>query len=348
MGLRRSDLKEFVEAFIKAFSDSRPQAGQAAISAFTEAAQGLQQELAEHVHDQETRRLAARAVKLCEQLLKQSRAYHVLREAELGEMIAMLRRTSQQIAGESVDFTDEMRATSERFLSISQVEDIRELKQQLTAEASTLQRVVADKQRRDQHALSELSELVKSLQAQVSQVEEQASTDPLTKIANRRTFDEALVELTAMARKAKAPLTLAMIDIDHFKTINDTYGHPIGDRVLLCAAQWLSAAIRANDLAARYGGEEFAVILPNADLAAAERRFLAFVADISGRAFEYEADGQMKSLRFTVSCGLTELSPDDTDRDLVRRADRALYDAKKHGRNRVVTRKRGMLDSLFG
>lgn len=345
---RSSELTAVIEAFLNAFTASRPEADPGDIRAFADEVYTIRQDLAESRHDQEARRQVPKSVKACERLLKQSRGYHAAREAALRDMITVFRTIAQDVVGVSAKFTSELRSTSDRMRELSEIDDIRELKSKLALEATALQKAVADKQQRDQQALSELAGRVQELESQVTEAEVLASTDPLTKVANRRGFDRAFLKMIANARKTDAPMTLAMIDIDRFKAINDEHGHPIGDRVLLCTAQALSAAFRKGDLVARYGGEEFAVVLASTDLEAAERRVRGLLAEIAGRTFEFEAGDQMKSLRFTVSCGLAQLCPEDSERDLIRRADRALYDAKQQGRNTVVVRKRGIFGSLFG
>jgi len=138
-----------------------------------------------------------------------------------------------------------------------------------------------------------------------------------------------------------------MIDVDDFKQINDTHGHPIGDRVLLCTAQWLTRGLRQTDFVARYGGEEFAVLLGAATVGQVEDRMREVVAGIAGSSYEYELLGKKERVRFTVSCGLTDLQDGDTEETLIRRADEALYDAKRKGKNRVTVKKRSALKSLL-
>src|SRR5262249_15618334 len=150
----------------------------------------------------------------------------------------------------------------------------------------------------------------------------------LTRIANRGSFDRTLRRMVSSARRSSTPLSLAMIDIDNFKNINDTHGHPVGDRVLLCAAMSLRKEIRQTDLIARYGGEEFAILLYGAKAAQAEARLTQLLAQIADNSYDYEADGNKGTVRFTVSCGVTELAPGDDDAELVKRADEALYEAK--------------------
>jgi diguanylate cyclase len=263
-------------------------------------------------------------------------------------MIGILRETANLLAGESTGFGMRIRSTTDRFRAIAELDDIRELKKQLTEEASLLQQTVASKLQRDQQAVSALTERVQALEAHLVEAEEEASLDPLTRIANRGRFDRSVTRMAKSARGANRPMSLVLVDIDHFKRINDEHGHTIGDRVLLCAAQWLTGAVRHNDLVARYGGEEFAVILTDADLTAAEARFRAVAEQIANRSFEYDLNGETHLIRFTVSCGVAQLTGSDTEADLIRRADDALYAAKRGGRNRVVARKRSMLSGLLG
>ena len=341
-------LKGLAEAFLKLMADFAPDADDEDAKTFSAEIKDFRDQIALSGHDQETRRLASAAVKACEQFFRKSRKYFETREAELKELIDILRETAKHIAGDNSEFHSEMSQSTERFHGMAQLDDIRELKRRLSDEASTLQKSLERKQKKDEARLVELNQRVETLQANLVEAEEHASLDPLTKVPNRGTFDRSLAKLVKQSRTSKAPLTLVMIDIDHFKKINDTHGHPIGDRVILCVAQWVSAAVRHTDVVARYGGEEFAVILPDADLAAAETRFTKVLQQIANRSFEYQAEDETRSVRFTVSCGVAQLASSDSEQDLVQRADQALYDAKRQGRNRVVTKKRSKLAGLFG
>jgi diguanylate cyclase len=340
-------VKGLAEAFLKLFVDFAPDAEEAEVKKFKEHIQDSRDQIALSDHDQEVRRLAIGSVKVCEQFLRRSRHYYASREAEWTEMLGILRDAAKYLAGDSSEFGQQMKATTERFHGMAQLDDIRELKKNLVEAANALQRTVEEKLQREQETLSALTSKVQTLQAHLVEAEEQASIDPVTKIANRGGFDRSLAKMANAARASKTPLSLAMVDIDSFKAINDEHGHPVGDRVLLCAAQWLKGAVRHTDLVARYGGEEFGVLLNDADLTAAENRFRLVLEQIANRTFEYEADGGMKSVRFTVSCGVAQLTGTESDTDLIHRADQALYDAKKAGRNRVVARKRSKLSSLF-
>ena len=157
------------------------------------------------------------------------------------------------------------------------------------------------------------------------------TTDPLTGLANRRVFEEAIERAVAMARRTRRPLALLFIDGDHFKSVNDTFGHPFGDRVLRLLAETIRSQLRPYDLAARLGGEEFAVILPGASHDDAVR-----IAERLRVAVARESTRLRDGFEQTVSLATMERG-DLTADALVDRTDRALYCAKYAGRNRVVT-----------
>ena len=287
------------------------------------------------------------AIRTIEHFLRSSRRYVSARESELTDMIRILHEASRLMAGDARVFSEQVLASSARLQSYTRLDDIRELKHQLAAEVTTLRHAVGEKQRRDAESSALLSERLEVLQTQLVKAEEEASIDPLTRIANRGTFDQVFARMLDHARMTKQPLSLALIDIDRFKTINDSHGHQIGDRVLLCAAMWLGRNLRQTDFIARYGGEEFAILFRDAKLAEIETRMTQVLGEIAARSFEYELDSQTRTVRFTASAGAAEWSPGESGPDLLRRADEALYDAKRTGRNRVVAKKRAILAGLF-
>ena len=161
-----------------------------------------------------------------------------------------------------------------------------------------------------------------------------ATTDGMTGLLNHRTFKERGAEALERAKRADRPMSLIMCDIDHFKRINDTYGHAVGDDVIRSAAVTIRACLRRIDLGARYGGEEFAILLEETDhqqaLATAERLRAAVSA------LEFTAD--QTRFRATISLGVATLQPGtDTLLNFIEAADAALYDAKRAGRNRVAS-----------
>lgn len=164
-----------------------------------------------------------------------------------------------------------------------------------------------------------------------------AMRDGLTGLLNRRAFLMQADRLFGLARAQQRRLAVLMLDIDHFKGINDTWGHAIGDRVIVELTLVLRAALRKSTVIGRLGGEEFAVLLPEADaqraLQAAERMLVA----INGASVPGNGTNGNAPVRFSASIGVASLGPDDTDfSTLLQRADRALYAAKQGGRNRVA------------
>lgn len=155
-----------------------------------------------------------------------------------------------------------------------------------------------------------------------------ATTDRLTGLYNRLKFDEALASEIARAKRYKTPLSLVMFDVDLFKTVNDRYGHPIGDRVLVGLSDLISSHLRETDMFARWGGEEFAILVTGSNHMEAH-----VVAEKLRIAITHVAFDQVG--RITCSFGVTEYRDGDIPETLVDRADGALYQAKLKGRNRV-------------
>ena len=166
---------------------------------------------------------------------------------------------------------------------------------------------------------------------------EMAITDPLTGLYNRRYMNGHLKQLLARAMANGKPLSLAILDIDHFKTVNDTYGHTVGDDALKEFARRMSDNVRGVDLAARYGGEEFVLVMPDTDVAFASMVAERLRTQVGERPFEIGGH----NLEITVSIGFATADADgDTPETLIDRADKALFHAKSTGRNRVVLNKR--------
>jgi diguanylate cyclase (GGDEF)-like protein len=166
-----------------------------------------------------------------------------------------------------------------------------------------------------------------------TELTEQALTDALTGLPNRYAFDMALAREAARALRNKSSLVLAVIDVDHFKSINDRYGHHIGDQVLREVAKILGGQLRTADIVSRWGGEEFAILLPDLDLVSAKVIVERLRELIAQHSFNY---GKARELSLTVSIGLAAVPNDGEPSKAFARADRALYAAKDSGRNRTV------------
>ncbi len=171
-----------------------------------------------------------------------------------------------------------------------------------------------------------------------------ALRDPLTGVRNRREFDHRLEEELARKERTKSDLSLALVDVDHFKVINDSYGHPEGDSVLKEIASRMVSTVRMQDIVARYGGEEFAILLPECDaehaLIVAER----LRESVAGRPFMMSQGHGL--IEVSVSVGVGSSLPGEAAATLIRRTDEALYRAKGLGRNLVVpSEQRGVANS---
>ncbi|MGB7286522.1 MAG: PleD family two-component system response regulator [Salaquimonas sp.] len=172
------------------------------------------------------------------------------------------------------------------------------------------------------------------LRDSVQQTIEMAVTDGLTGLNNRRYLDTHLSEVITKARSRQKPVSLVMCDIDHFKKVNDTHGHDVGDEVIREFARRIKKNIRNIDLACRYGGEEFVIVMPDTDMALARVVAERIRNEVALHPFIVEEGA--KQLPITVSLGVSCLEGNqDTGDTLIKRADNALYDAKRAGRNMV-------------
>jgi diguanylate cyclase (GGDEF)-like protein len=163
----------------------------------------------------------------------------------------------------------------------------------------------------------------------------QATTDRMTGLYSHYFFEKTLEEEMERARRYKSTFSLVMFDIDHFKKFNDTYGHVQGDVIIKEIARLLTQSVRQVDFPARYGGEEFAVILPSVDAKGA----LVVAERLRKRVEKHDFPGDHGPLYVTISVGVAEFDPEATyaASEIVREADKALYQSKERGRNRVTT-----------
>ncbi|MFH1541951.1 MAG: GGDEF domain-containing protein [bacterium] len=179
----------------------------------------------------------------------------------------------------------------------------------------------------------EMTKIMAARDAHTDKLRALAERDGLTGLYSRKIFSDRLNEELRRARRYGGDCGLIMFDLDHFKNINDSYGHPAGDKILRAVADILAQQIRSSDIAARIGGEEFAVILPQTDKAGSLAEAERLRGLIAGIAREY---GNV-TLRVTASFGVAAFAENaKTIEELMSCADQALYDAKNSGRNRVV------------
>jgi diguanylate cyclase len=181
-------------------------------------------------------------------------------------------------------------------------------------------------------AITHLRDEITILRQGIDQLSDQAITDALTGIPNRRGFDLSLEQAMIDANRTRSSFTLIMLDIDHFKSINDKFGHPTGDKVLRYVASMIRNTLRGDDFVARFGGEEFAIILPNTVLANGEAVAENIRKKLSARPLTRGGD-KLSLGHITASFGLTRYILDEDSRNVIKRADENLYKAKQNGRN---------------
>lgn len=168
-------------------------------------------------------------------------------------------------------------------------------------------------------------------------LEAMATTDRLTGVASRHAYDILMDQAIRDARRFKQPLSVVMVDIDHFKQINDSQGHLAGDRVLVGIANAIRVSLRSSDIICRWGGDEFLVALRNCDIVNAERLAQTIRQTVEGASFGLDG----RNLQATVSVGIALLEPDEDAARFIARVDAALYGAKQAGRNRVSADSQG-------
>ena len=217
---------------------------------------------------------------------------------------------------------------------MNDVKDPGQLKKILGEVITDTQDMLTQNQRLEDE-LSKSSHVMEKMQRDLESIRREALTDGLTGLGNRRAFDNEISRIRDEAITNAATFTLIMIDIDHFKSFNDNYGHQVGDQVLRLVAKTMKDGIKGRDIACRYGGEEFCIILPDTGIQAglavgnALRKSIA-TKDVINRATN------KKMTRISISAGVAEFAADETVADIIERADAALYAAKHNGRNQVA------------
>lgn len=248
----------------------------------------------------------------------------------------------------SSSFTDTLENQIVEFKqSIDTSSDLSELKTAVASRLFSIKMVLENKRQDDSVRLKQADQQMQQLQQNLTEMKGEIQTawqrakslerelliDPLTGIYNRRAYDRRIFEETERFQRYQRAFSLLIFDIDHFKRVNDLYGHSVGDMCLKEIVHRIKPVLRKSDFMARFGGEEFAVIVPETRSAGALDVAEKLRQTVELTNFMYKSD----SVTITVSVGVTEIIPSDkTHEDIFARADRALYDAKQSGRNRVA------------
>ena len=246
---------------------------------------------------------------------------------EIGQVLDMI----DAAAGSATSYSESLADASQQLQGTNDGATMRTIIAQLLQGAKEMEINNKKLEARLSASRQEIEELQRDLEA----VRTESLTDPLTTLANRKSFDLQLGRVMAEAKQKSEPLSLLMTDVDNFKTFNDKYGHLTGDQVLRLVAISVKQNVKAGDIAARYGGEEFMVALPSTPL-----QHAITIADqirnaVMTKELMKRSSGERLG-RVTISIGVAALRPNDTPQSLLERADACLYAAKRNGRNCVI------------
>ncbi len=218
-----------------------------------------------------------------------------------------------------------------------QRDSIEELKKEVVEAVQTIGEAIELRQKRQRSQMLELGQKLRQMRCELVEARQKMSSDPLTRLYNRSAFDEHLKRTADLCLFSGQPASLIMLDADHFKNVNDEFGHQAGDAVLRRLADCCVRAFpRKSDFVARYGGEEFAVIVSDAGVGVCGKLAQNLVRAVGEMQIEHEGN----RIPLTVSIGVADLMPGDSAESWLRRADQALYRAKSEGRNRAVVESR--------
>ena len=274
--------------------------------------------------------------RLKEVIFKQSQLKHSLVEAKeaLKQMLAGFVDHLAEFADSTSDYHDKMERCVEK---ISKADDITQLENVL-AEVISATRIIQLNAQRSRDDLRTTRQKVEAAEQRINELQDEldkASTlvrhDQLTGVLNRRGLEEAFDNEFSRSQRRKSPLCVALLDIDNFKKLNDTLGHEAGDAALIHLATTIRETLRPQDTIARFGGEEFIIILPDTAIPDAHKALVRLQRELTKRFFLHDNE----KVLITFSAGVTDFRPDDTQAGITKRADEAMYKAKKSGKNRV-------------
>jgi diguanylate cyclase len=248
-------------------------------------------------------------------------------DGEMGKVLELIR--AHVTTNES--YAKSLATAQTRLAGLTEAEQVRVIVSLLVAENERMRRDSTELVKK----LEDARKQVEVLRSSLDEAQEFVLQDPLTGVGNRRAFDATMGRAIFDCTQKKTPLSLIICDIDHFKRVNDAFGHQVGDEIIKMFSRVIESGVREGDTVIRYGGEEFAIILPMADQDAAKA-----VAERVRRVFEAKKltirETNQKVGQLTASFGVAQYRPGDDIEALVQRADAKLYDAKSAGRNRVA------------
>ncbi|MBK8016748.1 MAG: diguanylate cyclase [Betaproteobacteria bacterium] len=272
-----------------------------------------------------------------EVIFKQSQLKSSLSDAKstLKSLLSVFIERLGEVTGTTVEYHQKIERYSERIASTESIDSLKTIVEELMLDTRSMQ-VDMLRSRDDLLAARQQAELasrrVRQLETELEQVSEKVREDQLTGTLNRRGLDDAMTREIARAQRTGKPMCIALLDLDNFKRLNDTYGHSAGDAALVHLARVIRRTVRPTDLIARFGGEEFVIILSETDLDNALAITTRLQRELTKRFFLHDNERVL----ITFSAGVAQYVKGETDEAFLERADRAMYEAKHQGKNRVV------------
>ena len=248
----------------------------------------------------------------------------------LGDLVNSLGKALVEDQTDQAEIVNQINHLKGMIESNASLDDI---KREAMGVINAIRHIAESRQHTHHTMLIELTEKLQSLRAELSEARREMELDPLTRIYNRKAFDQQFSRVFELSKLSSQPVSLLMVDLDHFKNINDQFGHPAGDLVLKQFAECCTQTFpRRSDFVARYGGEEFAIILQETAADAAKMLGERLLQAVRNLRIPYDD----QELGITVSVGIAEMGIADDAGSWLRRADSALYRAKASGRNRLI------------
>lgn len=257
-------------------------------------------------------------------------------------------KAQKNLSNHREDFNDTIqKQVSETSSAVDEASDLGELQKLISVRLDNISNTMSEYQKKMVEQEKSASQSISQLRQKVSKMEKdssslrinlqqkiaQATTDTVTNLPNRSAYQDTIMPMCQLAQKSKKPLILGVFDIDHFKAVNDNWGHLAGDKVLNLLPRQLKSVMSEKDMVFRYGGEEFVFLLPNCSLADGKKRAEAIRQAVENMPFNVNGE----PVPITISIGVAQLAQGESHEALFSRADKFLYQAKDAGRNRVIS-----------
>jgi diguanylate cyclase len=276
--------------------------------------------------------------RLKEIIFKQSHLKHSLMETkqEMKQLLAVFVDHLAEFADSTSDYHDKIEGYAEKISRTDDISQLEDVLGDIIRETRVIQldaRRSRDDLRQTNQRVAEAEQRISQLQDELDKASQMVCHDQLTGAFNRRGLDEIFEKELARSRQRRSPLSVALLDIDNFKKLNDSLGHDAGDAALIHLVSVIRETLRPQDTLARFGGEEFIILLPDTSVENAAKALVRVQRELTRRYFL----ANNEKLLITFSAGVTQARPDDTEATAIKRADEATYSAKASGKNRVVS-----------